>query len=132
MQNETPGVKRDYPTQDGTVDRTGGHENDVADAAERENPPREDAAEMTRGCEGSAPRPIGPSARKGDNPSSTIVRLEYGRIAREFDAAEASEPTLDILEGKPALGGQRYRVEGETDGEWIETGYVVAVGGVGR
>ena len=62
--------------------------------------------------------------------AGSLERLEHGHVAREFDEAEDNQPDLYIPEGVPKAGGQRYRAEGETDEEWIESGYVVAVGGV--
>ena len=62
--------------------------------------------------------------------AGSFERLEHGHVARKFDEAEDSQPNLYIPEGVPKASGQRYRAEGETDGEWIESGYVVAVGGV--
>lgn len=62
--------------------------------------------------------------------AGSLERLEHGHVARKFDEAEDSQPDLYIPEGVPKASGQRYRAEGETDGEWIESGYVVAVGGI--
>lgn len=64
--------------------------------------------------------------------AGSLERLEYERVAREFDDAEDIQPDLYIPEAMPKAGGLRYRVEGETNEEWIESGYVVAVGGAGR
>lgn len=136
MRDKDCRANRNCPTENGISDRPNGRDDTPEANCPRKTLPRRDAEAQTRGCSGRGPRPVGSSARDENNPSGSwgylagvLERLEHGQIAREFDAAEDSQPDLDIFEGKPALGGQRYRVEGETDEEWIETGYVIAVRG---
>ena len=130
MRKDDSRDKNDCPTERGTAGRPNGRDDTAEDDSSRKTPPREDAAAQTRGCSEDPARPVESSARDENNLSGAIAHLKHGHVAREFDEAEDSQPDLYIPEGVPKAGGQRYRAEGETDEEWIESGYVVAVGGV--
>ncbi|NKE37132.1 hypothetical protein GWG54_15140 [Natronococcus sp. JC468] len=136
MRKDDSRDKNNCPTERGTAGRPDGRDNTTDDDRSRKTLPRKDAAAQTRGCAGTDPHPIELSVREENNLSGTIAgvleRLENGQVAREFDEVEDSQPDLEISEGKPAFGGQRFRVKGETDEKWVETGYVIAVGGAGR
>ncbi|ELY54214.1 hypothetical protein [Natronococcus jeotgali] len=136
MSNEDSRANRNCPTENGISGRPNGWDDTPETNCSRKTLPREDATAQTRGCAGTDPHPVESSAREENNLSGAIAgvleRLENGQVAREFDEVEDSQPDLEISEGKPAFGGQRYRVEGETDEKWVETGYVIAVGGTGR
>lgn len=93
MQNDTTGVKRDYPTECGIAGRPRGRD-PSREASTPENPPRGNVAEWTRGCTGAQSRPSESDDRQADNDSGT--RSNY---------LEAVLERAELREGTFFLGG---------------------------